>query len=233
MENLLIKYMDDRYKFQKTMHKSSASESGPVITISREAGCSANWLASKLREELDAIFHEKGKEQTWKVLNKEIIEASARELELHPSMIKHVFKGEKRAIIHDLLLSISQKEYKTDFKIRKTINGVIRLVANEGYVILVGRAGAAIAHDIPKSLHIKLQAPLQWRMGVISDKHGITPAEAKKYIVEVDKNRAQLLENFKKKTEYTDFDVCLNCMNFSTEELIRIILKFLEVKEIL
>ena len=106
MENLLIRYMDDRYKVQKTLHKPSVSEPGPVITISREAGCSGNWLATKLREELDAISHKKGGGQTWKVLNKEIIEASARELELHPSMIQHVFKGEKRAIIHDLLLSI-------------------------------------------------------------------------------------------------------------------------------
>ena len=233
MENLLIKYMDERYKAQKASHKPSASEPGPVITISREAGCSANWLASKLREELDVIFHEKGKEQTWKVLNKEIIEASARELELHPSMIQHVFKGEKRAIIHDLLLSISQKEYKTDWKIKKTVNSVIRLVANEGHVILVGRGGAAITHDIPKSLHIKLQAPLQWRMGVISDKHGITQAEAKKYILEVDKSRERLLEDFKKKSECTGFDVCLNCKNFSTKELIRIILKFLEIKRII
>ncbi|MCK4677590.1 MAG: cytidylate kinase-like family protein [Bacteroidales bacterium] len=233
MENLLIKYMDDRYKFQKAFHKPPASEPGPVITISREAGCSANWLASKLREKLDAIFYERGKEQTWKVVNKEIIEASAKELELHPSMIKHVFKGEKRAVIHDMLLSMSQKEYRTDFKIRKTIAGVIRSIANEGHAILVGRAGVAIAHDIPKSLHIKLQGPLQWRIGVISDKHGITQAEARKHVLEIDKSRVRLLEDFKKKSECIDFDTCLNCKNFSTEELIHLILKFLEIKRII
>ena len=233
MENLLIKYMDGRYKAQKTLHKPPVLKPGPVITISRETGCSANWFASKLREKLDAIFYERGKKQTWKVVNKEIIEASAKELELHPSMIKHVFKGEKRAVIHDLLLSMSQKEYRTDFRIRKTITGVIRSIANEGHVILVGRAGVAIAHDIPKSLHIKLQGPLQWRIKVISDKHRITQVEARKYVLEVDKSRARLLEDFKKTAECTDFDVCLNCKNFSTEELIRIVLKFLEVKEIL
>ena len=49
------------------------------------------------------------------------------------------------------------------------IPGEIRNIAKTGYVIIVGRGGVAFANDNPASLHIKLTAPVEWRVERISN----------------------------------------------------------------
>ena len=165
---------------------------------------------------------------------KEVIELAARELELHPSMLEPVFKGEKKTLLDEMVLSMSSKYYKSDRQIRKTITEVIRFYAGQGNVVIVGRAGVVIARDYPRALHIKLQAPLEWRSDVVSRKHGISPAEALKYVQETDKDREKLLSDFRKgASDLKLFDAVINCQSFSVEELAEAIFRLIEIKKLI
>ena len=155
----LSKYLDDWYKEDPAKNIYP----GPVVTISREVGCPAKKIAGELTDYLNTLKKGRSKDHPWHWISKEIMLESARELQVDSSQIQHVFDYKSRGILEDLLLAQSKDYYKSDQKIRTTIAKVIRKFANDGNAIIVGRGGVAITRDIPKSLHIFLEAPLEWR----------------------------------------------------------------------
>lgn len=227
----LIKYMSDRLQEDKDDY----DESGPVITISRLFGCPAKVIAKNLAEQLTSKAIAKGMEGSdWGYVTKEIMSDSAKELEVDPSKIKYVFDYQKKGLIDDILSSQANKYYKSDRKIRNTIAKVIRNIAREGHSVIVGRGGVAITRDIPRSLHVNLEAPLQWRVLRIAEKYDKSFSEAEKMIHETDKNRKQFREYFEgKNTDYTQFDISFNCMTLSVNEITAIIIKAVEERKLL
>lgn len=234
MKNLLMKYMEERYRGEALPMAPPKSGPLPVVTISRETGCSGTTVAVKLVQRLNQVQPGQKDKKEWKVINKEVIELAARELELHPSILEPVFRGEKKSVLDEMVLSMSSKYYKSDRQIKKTITDVIRFYASQGNVVIVGRAGVVIARDYPRAVHIKLQAPVEWRRDVISKKQGISSAEAMKYVQETDKDREKLLADFKiKSSDPTYFDAVINCKSFTIDELVEVIYKLMEVKKLI
>jgi len=227
----LLKYMSDRLNDDF----DDIKEAGPVITISRLYGCPSKPIAKELSERLTAKAIAQGlKGVEWSFITKEIMNESAKELEMHPSKIKYVFDYEKKGLIDDILSSHSNKYYKSDRKIRNTIAKVIRNMAREGHVVIVGRGGVAITHDIPRSLHINLEAPLEWRKIRIAESCNLSLEQAEKAIYETDKNRKEFREYFEgKNTDYTQFDITINCMTLSIKEITSIIMKAVEERKLL
>jgi len=204
---------------------------GPVITISREAGCPAKKISAKLVQIMNEKRLVKNKKSIWKWVSKEILSESAKELETDPEKIQYVFDYEQKSLIEELLASHSHKYYKSDRKIRNTIGKVIRSIANEGHVIIVGRGGVAITKDIEKSLHINLHAPLEWRAIRYSEKHCNNLDDARELAKEVDRKREQFRNYFHgKNTDYTEFDVTINCMTFTIDEIARAIANIIEIR---
>lgn len=225
----LLKYTADRIHEQDGRYK----EPGPVITISREYGCPSKIIAARLSEELTRKMFVKGKEIKWKYVTKEIMAESARALEVDPEKIKYIFNYEQKSVVDDIITAQFNKYYKSERKIRNTIAKVIRNMAHEGNVIIVGRGGVAITHDIPRSLHIMLEAPLDWRTVRVAENYNISQEEARKNAIEIDKKRREFREYFQgKESDYTQFDLTFNCMAFSIEEIVHIILKAAEIKKL-
>jgi cytidylate kinase len=226
----LGKYLSERIQAEYNKMKNP----GPVVTLARDYGCPAKIIARQLSDELTRKMQVKGMEISWRYITKEIMAESARELELDPAKIRYVFQYEQKGMIDEILSAQLTKYYKSDRKIRSTIARVIRNIACEGYVIIVGRAGVSIVHDLPRSLHIMLEAPLEWRALRISEKYAITPDEARKECIDIDKKRQQFRESFQgKNTDYTRYDLTLNCMTLSVDEIVKIIVKAVEVKKLI
>ena len=224
----LVKYSKERYDERNIV----SSDPGPVITIARETGCPGRKVAQLLSETLNQRL-QKDKKKVWKWIGKEVFDEAAKELGLETEEVQKVFK-EKRTIVDEIISSQSSKFYKSDRRVRKTIGQVIRSMANDGHIIILGRGGVAITRDIPKSLHIFLEAPVEWRSSVISEKQCCTQHEALKYIKEIDKRRTQYREYYEgKNTDYTWFDAQFNCMTLKVEEIVEAIIKLLEMKKII
>ncbi|MBN2482184.1 MAG: cytidylate kinase-like family protein [Bacteroidales bacterium] len=226
----LAKYLSERVEEDY----SRKTEPGPVITFSREYGCPAKIIASKLADELTNKAILKGKDVKWRYITKEIMAESARALQIDPEKIKYVFAYEHKGALDSVLSSHLNKYYKSDKKIRNTIAKVIRNMANEGNVIIVGRGGVAITRDIPDSLHIMLEAPLEWRAARIAENYNISLQEARKSAIDVDKKRKEFREYFQGKgTDYTCFDTTFNCMTLSIEEIVKITCKIAEIRKLI
>jgi len=206
---------------------------GPVVTISRETGCPSKQLAQKLADKLN-LEGNFDKDIPWRYISKEIMEESAKELGVDDVDIQHVFDYKQHGPLEDLLLSYSRKFYKTDRKIRNTIGRVIRNFAKEGNSIIIGRGGVAITRDIPKSFHVHLEAPLSWRALRTSEKHNMNIEEAKKYCLDIDKKREQFRDFFEGKgTDYTRFDIKLNCMTLGQDEIADIIIACMKIRNLI
>ena len=225
--NVLLKYLEDRYKEPDL--KKEEPIPGPVITISRYFGCPANLCATDLAEMLTEL--DKDSDEPWKVISKEILEHAAKELGLTPEKIEYIFNFEKRSSIDDILEALSYKYYKSDRKIRNTIREVIRTFGERGRVIIVGRAGVAILRDIPNSLHVKLIAPLDYRVKGVSKRHQISYNAAKKLTVDMNKKRSQLRAEFAgKKMDLVDYDLIFNCKTLKSDEGVELIAKAAKIR---
>ena len=226
----LSKYLTDRY----LESKADQGFEGPVLTIAREFGCPAKKLASRLASQLTNMKGPGQKKMDWRCFNKEILSESAKELEVDPSEIKYVFDYEKKSFFDEILTSQSRKYYKSDRRIRKTIATVIRNIACEGNVIIIGRGGVAITRDIIKSLHIQIEAPLEWRAVRVSEKYCMTMEDAKKYALEIDKKRQQFRDYFHGRgSDYSAFDIKFNAMTISVDEMAEAIIKMMQIRNLI
>ncbi len=217
----LSKYLEDWYKEDPTKNIFP----GPVITISREQGCPAKLLASQLADHLNKTKSKNSKDQAWHWISKEILDESAKQLNVDYDQIEHIFDYKSRGVLEDILFAQSKDYYKSDLKIRTTIAKVIRNFANQGNAIIVGRGGIAITRDIPLSLHIMLEAPLEWRAVRTASKREITIDQARTYAQSIDKKRMQFRDYYQGKgNDYTRFDLKINCMTFSLGEMVDVII---------
>jgi cytidylate kinase len=85
-----------------------------------------------------------------------------------------------------------------------------------------------------KSLHISLEAPLEWRSLMISERYDLSFADARKSVIEMDKKRERFRESFEgRNTDYTWFDVTFNRMSLTENEIIEAIINMMETKNLI
>lgn len=220
MDNSLMVYLNKRLHQFDPKYLTAKTQPGPVICISRDVGCGGVNIARLLATELDK--HSQVKK--WKVLSKEILQESARELNMDPNKLRNYMKEGDRNMFDDILSAFGEKRYKSDKIISKTLIDLISSFANDGYCIIVGRAGHIISMNIEKSLLIKLTAPHNWRVKQIMEKNKLNMREAIEFIEKTDKER----QNFRKHIAGDDtkedvFDLSINVSRMKTCEVISLI----------
>ncbi|HBL74851.1 MAG: hypothetical protein A2W90_07780 [Bacteroidetes bacterium GWF2_42_66] len=227
MEDSLLLYLNNRLGKKEEGFSPQDMLPGPVVTISREVGCAGVKLANKLAKKLN----EQGGKHKWKVFSKEIFEETARELEMDQQKLKNILKAEGRNTFDEILGALGDKRFKSERKIRKTVYDAIRTIAADGYCIIVGRGGNLITRDIENSLHVRLKAPLDWRIKKIAQSHGISITEAIKFIEKTEKERESVRKNIQL-VALTDeqYDIEINVASFSTIHTIEIIEKTMLLK---
>ncbi len=218
MSNALLEYLNNRLGEKKT-YSNMKKIPGPLITISREVGCNGVRLAQKIVESLN----KRNMDNQWKVLSKEVFYQSAKELDMEPEQVKKIFKFDSY-MFNDILNAFGTKKFKSEKKVIKTVNDVIHSFAEEGFCIIVGRAAHIIAHDIKNSLHLRLVAPLEYRIKTIMINNHLNREEAFEFINKVEKERAAFRKAIRNVSlENTCFDLCINRASFQDEETIELI----------
>ena len=112
--------------------------------------------------------------------------------------------------------------FVSDLRVKKAIKDVVLSMCKEGYIILVGRGGVSIAHEIADALHIRLIAPFYWRVENVMKKKEMNIETAEKYVVDTDEKRFNLIHAFlDKKPLNIDylFDATINRRSFTLQEI--------------
>lgn len=230
MGNALLSYLNKRLGESQSFHKSIKGTAGPVITISREVGCNGLVLARELASRLNLI----PMNNEWKVYSKEVFFKSANELNLDPGKVQKMFKTTDRYTFEEILKAFSDKRFKSEAKIAKTVRDVVLSFAIEGFCIIVGRASHIIARDIKNALHLRLTAPLDYRIATIMENNQLSQNDAIAFINRVEKERAAFRKAIREENLHEDyFDLTINRASFSTEQAVELILFAIEKKKLL
>ncbi|MCH8231987.1 MAG: cytidylate kinase-like family protein [Bacteroidetes bacterium] len=219
LQNALSKYLSA--KFDENQMRKEKDGQGLVVTISRQTGCDGLPIIEKLVKKLNQKKHPFGKPVKWKYLSKEILVKSANKLRIHPDKIERLLNEQEKNIFEEILLSLSDKNYPSDIKIKKTIKEVIETAAKEGNVVILGRGGVALTRHLKKSLHIWFSAPLEWRIKKEAIEFNTTEQSAEKHIKISDKQRSDLRNYyFGKVKDDTVFDVVYNVSTMKSSEIV-------------
>ena len=226
----MINYLNKRFQEEKESITRIAQSPGPVITISREVGCNGLKLAKLLISKLNS---EKPKTD-WKVVSKEILVASANELNMDIEDVRKTVKQSEKYTFSEILKAFNDKNFKSEQKITKTIIDTILKFATEGYYVIVGRDGHMIAKDIEKSLHIRLVAPMDYRVKNIMVNNNLSKLKAIEFINRVEKERQAFRDSIRPKYMKEElFDITINLEAFSDDEVLDIIRCAIERKKLL
>ncbi len=204
-------YFDERYR--QSVLSSPASEDGPVITISRLTGCDARETAAAIVEKLNSIH----KTKKWRWVDKDIIFSIAKELNIDTQRVESYYKGIKLSNLSEMIMAFSGG-FVSDLRVKKAIRDVVLTICKEGHIVLVGRGGVSIAHNVKNSLHVRLVAPFEWRVDNVMKKKEMSMDIARKFVTDTDEKRDDLIRTFlEKKVKNIDslFDVTINRQTFS------------------
>ncbi len=219
-------YFDGRYR-ESILSKPPADD-GPVITLSRLTGCDARKIAEILVNNLNQKFGT----ARWRWVDKDIIYAIAKELNTETQRVENFYNGIELSNLSEMIMAFSGG-FVTDLRVKKAIRDVVTAMCKEGFIVLVGRGGVSLAHDIIDSLHIRLIAPFYWRVENVMKKKGIDIETAEEFVVDNDEKRFNLIQTFiEKKTINIDylFDAVINRSSFSIPETADLIFSMYEKK---
>jgi cytidylate kinase len=208
-------YFDSRYR--ESILNKPAADDGPVITISRHTGCDARQVAANVVDNLNRKYGQ----NKWKWIDKDIIYKVAEDLNTDPHRIENFYKGLELSDASEMIMAFSGN-FVSDQQVKKAIREVVLAMCKEGHLVLVGRGGVSIAHDITDSVHIRLVAPFYWRVENVMKKKNMNIEAAEEYVVDTDEKRFNLIQTFLDKKPLTIdylFDATINRATYTIQEI--------------
>lgn len=222
----IFDYFDTRYRAE--MLGRPADQTGPVITISRLTGCDGREVAAELVARLNLRYST----NRWKWIDKDIIYHAAHELKTDTNRIETYYQGMTMSDMSQMIMAFSGT-FVTDSSVKKAIKEVVLSIAREGHVVIIGRGGVSITREMVNALHIRLVAPLYWRLENVMKKKAMVIEKAEEYVLETDEKRYKMIIDFlDKKPQTIDylFDATLNRSSFSIDQLSSLIVTMYEAK---
>ncbi len=164
-----------------------------IITISRQYGAGGSEVARRVAEALG-----------WRVVDNELIDRVAARAGLPP---EEVARREERApgFFERLALALTRSAPESfpapaekvpepeEATLLRVTKSVVAEIAAEGRVVVVGRAAPAVLRGQHDALHVKLVAPVAFRIRTAVARLGIDPKAAEKILQDTDSHRARYL----------------------------------------
>jgi cytidylate kinase len=183
---------------------------GFTITISRQLGSLGRAVAQALDDRL-------GYRLVWREpINQAALRAGVPEAAL--------------AMIDDLGLLGLRPSPQACLAYRNAVSQVLHELAEQGSVVILGRAGQAILRLAPRTLHVRIIAPLQLRVSRIATLEKITPESALARIEASDRSRRNYLKRCYN-VNWNDpelYDLVVNTENVAVEAAAAMISQALE-----
>jgi cytidylate kinase len=219
-------YFDSRYR--ESVLNKPPEDDGPVITISRQTGCDARQVAESVVDNLNRKYGI----TKWKWVDKDVIYKIAAELNTDALRVENFYKGIELSNVSEMIMAFSGN-FVSDLRVKKAIKDVVLAMCKEGYLVIVGRGGVSISHEIEDALHIRLVAPFYWRVENVMKKKNIDIEAAEEYLIDTDEKRHNVILTFLDKKPLTIdylFDASINRNAFSILETADLITTMYEKK---
>jgi cytidylate kinase len=158
----------------------------PFVTISRQPGAGAWTLAQRLIERLNA---QAPGDPPWSCWEKELVEKVAAEHHIARELVQSL--GERsRSWLEEAFAGFSTRaEYAEEYAVYRHVAQTIRALAQVGRVVIVGRGGVFVTRDMAGGIHLRLVAPLAYRVAAMARSLNIPEADAATVVREMERAR--------------------------------------------
>lgn len=195
--------------------RGSSPQSCPparYVTISRQAGAGGKSLGDEL---VKAINRLKPEAELWCAWDNELVNKVAGEHHIGRKFIEALEDADHRWI-NEFVASLSPADDPSEFKVFRRVAMTIRALAGAGRAVIVGRGGVFITAGLPGGIHVRLVAPIDFRVGRMAERlHGSLEDAAVK-VREIDRNRSAFYHRYWPSKNVTPETFTLT---FNTEEL--------------
>ena len=211
---------------------------GPVVTISRQAGCSAQRIAIKLSKILTGYSYmaDTKTDAEWKWVDKKVFSKAVKEIIAEIEAGEYDDKDVAIEMLNEVARAFSDETiYEiSDVNMIQILKGVICRLAYQGRKIIVGRSAGVILKHVPNKLNVRLEAPVEWRINRLMQIKEFSQAKAAEYINDMDKKRDSFIEKIiGRKAQNNDFDVIFNYASLEDDEIVDAIIHILKNKNII
>lgn len=232
-EHAILKYMRERHLAE--FGEEEAKRPGPVLTISRDYGCPGYSIGVRMAELLSKHTLADGSTGEWKAVNREILTEAAGAFDLPEAVVEKMYrKAHPANPLADLFRNLPGNTLPSDVKIKKRIADIVLKLAMDGRYVIVGQGGAVLARNIFDSVHVRLYAPLTWRVEHVMQSEGLSKEAARQRIALVDNERVYLRKFLSGELPTEDFfDVSFNTATVKSAQIESAILDLMFTKHIL
>lgn len=191
---IFFKRISKEENMKKTNTTVQKSKEGFIITISREHGSQGKYIGKLVAEKLGIPYY-----------YKEMTAIAAQESGLDREFVSKI--NQSNNIMHDLYLTTSPVQYAIDAQ-----NKAIRMIADQGACVLVGRAADYVLQDYKNLIKIFIYASKDYRVKNIMEMYNDSEKDAIKNIEKSDKNRASYYKIISGKTwgDVNNYNLCID-----------------------
>jgi len=173
--------------------ESLAKPKYPFVTISRQAGAGGHSLCAALQHLLESSPHDPFL-MGWRLLDaKAVHDLLQRDSHLEVPL-RTLDDEEYHSGIEDLVYNLIAHRVPQDMVIHKTFM-LIRSLARQGKVIILGRGAACLTADLPTGIHVRLVAPWTDRVQRMSQLGHLSDDAAARSVAEQDTFRLRLVRD--------------------------------------
>lgn len=233
MKEFLRNYL----KYVKSTNLETGDFAGPVVTISRQTGCSARRIAIKLSKILTGYSYmsDTKTEREWLWADKDTFRQTIKEVqeELTARSIDNPEMLERVQMISRAFTK-ERFEGEVDENSLTILKDVILKLAIQGRYIILGRGATNLLADLPNRLSVRLEAPLEWRINRVAQMRNLSHQEAQEYVIKSDEKRSRFTESVIGRTyENSDFDIIFNYASLSDDQIVEVMVNILKSKKII
>ncbi|MGQ9842217.1 MAG: cytidylate kinase-like family protein [Spirochaetota bacterium] len=218
-----------RRQKQHVVEDREKANTHPFITISREYGCGGFDIAVKLIDILNKEYHAT---PIWAAYDKQILDKITSDLGLTEALTE-TLTHTSRSKMTDLFQTTFSK-FPSQVAVYRKLAEVVRTLAINGHVVIVGRAGNIITREMPYGLHVRIVAPMSYKVTRIAAMLKVSQTEAREIIEKKQIDRESFIKNFLKfdPDDPHNYDLVINNENFAVAELARLIIDAMKRKGI-
>ncbi len=165
----------------------AAQQVMPFVTISRQAGAGGTTLAEQLVERLN---HRHPRPQ-WHCFDRQLVEKVASDHQIAQSLIEQL-ESSAHSWVESIWTGLPgdrSGHWLDEDEVYRRVATTIRSLAERGHCVIVGRGGAYITQRFKGGVHVRLVAPLEYRIDQFADQHQLTRREAAAEVRRIDRNR--------------------------------------------
>ena len=225
-----LSQVEEQFKFWQSAGRSElAAPKGQIkfITISREYGCAGFRIADKLAEILNQ--QPLAGLPPWTVYDHKLIDTVCQDHNLSRLLVKSM-DTQRKFQFGEIVTGIFTGEPSSLQVFKKFAETIFKLAAN-GRVILIGRGSSVITSKLSGGLHVRIVAPLDWRVKqVAAFEHIEDMKEAKRHVVRNDRERGRFVQDYcaADLKEPQLYDLVCNQQRLGVEKITDLILAAIE-----